>query len=149
MITPYRFVTESLRIENILRPPRETEMNEFDRFMHLEEVTLADLLQFVEIYQPNAKLRNVQGRDVIIGDYIPPAGGPLITGMLDDILDDADDSMGLETPFDIHVRYERLHPFTDCNGRSGRMLWAWHMGMDNAMRLPFLQQFYYQTLKES
>lgn len=48
-----------------------------------------------------------------------------------------------DPPWEVHIAYEMLHPFTDGNGRSGRMLWAWQM---RNFPLDFLHTFYYQTL---
>jgi len=45
--------------------------------------------------------------------------------------------------FEVHLDYEHLHPFTDGNGRSARMLWAWQM---REFPLGFLHTFYYQAL---
>ena len=83
--------------------------------------------------------------NVRVGNHIPPPGGPAIFRRLDELMHVAPTM----SPHALHVLYEDLHPFTDCNGRSGRMLWAW--AMENK-RLPFslgfLHTFYYQTLSE-
>lgn len=58
MFTVYDFVKESNRIEGIRREPTQAEMDEHDRFLMLDEVTLTDLVQFVSVCQPGAVLRD-------------------------------------------------------------------------------------------
>lgn len=140
-----QFVQESNRIEGIHRDPLWNEVYEADRFLHLEEVTVQELEEFVSIYQPGARLRRSPGMNVRVGRHIPPSGGYLIEGILRDLLDDID-AVRVD-PWTAHCRYETLHPFTDCNGRSGRILWAWQMGPEAALDLGFLHAFYYQTLQ--
>lgn len=137
-----QFIAESNRIEGITRPPTAEEILEFERFMQLEAVTVEELQRFVREYQPGAILRDQIGLDVRVARYLPPRGGPLIAEHLEQILTKR------ATPYEQHLAYEALHPFTDGNGRSGRMLWAWRMG-DEALRLGFLHRFYYQTLDAS
>ena len=139
----YEFVKESNLIEGITRPPTDEELDTFAMFVELPVVTLVDLQNFVNVYQPNARLRNYYGADVRVGKHIPPSGGPSIVEDLTELLDTILD----ETPYDAHVAYETLHPFTDCNGRSGRALWAWHMSSTfGPPTLGFLHHFYYQSL---
>lgn len=135
------FIKESNAIEGIHREPTEAEIAEYDRFMALEKVTIGDLKKFVKVYQPDALLRNKYGLDVRVGGYYPPRGDNNMESWLNEILDD----IGIQTAWKIHNRYESLHPFTDGNGRSGRMLWMWQM---REAPLGFLHTFYYQTLSE-
>ena len=142
-----QLVAESLRIEGIHRRPTLGELAEFDRFMALDTVTVQDLIQFVLAYEPGAVLRDRPGSDVIIGGRRPVLGGPDVTTQLDDLLKSinksVDDGVGRSYSYLAHIRYEILHPFSDCNGRSGRMLWFWMM---RDMPLGFLHQWYYFSL---
>lgn len=139
-------IRESNRIERITRDPTPEEIAEYERFMNLTTVSVAELERFVDIYQPGMRLRENPGQDVRIGSYYPPEGGPHIRTKLQALLDDV--NRGRVMPFKAHVRYEKLHPFMDGNGRSGRMLWYWQMeanGYDTS--LGFLHLFYYQSLE--
>lgn len=146
----YDFVRESNRIENIHTEPTAAEELEHDRFMGLSRLRVEDFTQFVSVYQPNARLRTKHGDDVRIGDYFPPRGGMGIVYKLKDICDRANEIPKLLRPeqaWELHVEYEKLHPFTDGNGRSGRALWYWMMQTNGSTKyLGFLRQFYYQTL---
>lgn len=138
------FIEESNRIEGITRPVTSAEAEEFDRFMALPRVSMTDLGQFVSVYQPGGALRSKKGMDVLVGNYVAPPGGMDVLVELTRILDHLNNHR--KTPYEIHVMYERLHPFTDGNGRSGRMIWAWQMGL-SGLKLGFLHRFYYQTLE--
>ena len=137
------FIRESNRIENIHRDPSGAEVEEFDRFLNLDEIKVYELEKFVSIYQKNAVLRRQPGMNVRVGGHIPPPGGPMIEEVLTNLLLDVKGGLG---PWEAHMRYETLHPFSDGNGRSGRMLWAWQMGPFK-LNLGFLHAFYYQTLQ--
>ena len=134
------FVRESNRIEGIYREPTDEEMTEFFRFMDLGRVHIFDLEHFVNVYQPGACLRNRLGRDVRVGGHVPPLGGPGIEQSIAAILAD----IKRNTAYEIHMRFETLHPFTDGNGRCGRMLW---MSQMREAPLGFLHTFYYQALQ--
>ena len=136
------FIRESNRIENIHREPTDEEVAEFLRFMGLPEITISDLEAFINVYQPSAILRDRPGLDVRVGNHYPPGGGAQIRAELQKLLWGAMTTNAWQT----HIQYETLHPFTDGNGRSGRMLWAWQV---RDISLGFLHLFYYQTLGES
>lgn len=135
------FIRESNLIEGINRDPTYEEIIEFERFMKLDEITIDELERFVSVYQPDAKLRITSDLNVAVGDDIKPRGGVGIGYALDTILDNVKEN----TPYKNHVAYEHLHPFTDGNGRSGRMLWMWQV---RSAPLGFLHTFYYQTLTD-
>ncbi len=146
-ITTYQMVAESNRIEGIDRVPYQTETAEHERFMEVETITVEELETFVKVYQPNARLRDRRGLDVMVGRHVPPCGGPEIRSALEVLLRAA--NAGEVDPYAAHIEYENLHPFTDGNGRSGRMLWYWMMRFDPMVRLGFLHCFYYQTLSRA
>lgn len=135
------FIRESNHIEGITREPLPAEIEEFDRFMALEEITLIDLIQFVKVYQPDAVLRDRIGLNVMVGCHVPPMGGPDIKEDLIEILLNVERSWS--SSFKTHCAFETLHPFTDGNGRCGRMLWMWQM---RETPFSFLHHFYYQSL---
>jgi fido (protein-threonine AMPylation protein) len=141
------FVRESNRIEGILRPPRQEEIDTHNWFMSLPKLTVEDVEKFVRVYQPVAVLRDRAGLDVTVGIHVPPTGSPYIREQLTHLLSELPYRW---RPFEAHCQYENLHPFTDCNGRSGRAIWAWHMlRHQGGFPLGFLHTFYYQSLQGS
>lgn len=146
MISDYEFVKESNLIEGITREPTQQELEEHRRFVELSEVSVQDLVKFVSIYQPNARLRDkphIPG--VRVGSHIASPSGPEILKRLEAIVLSANSGSNL---FITHQMYEKLHPFTDGNGRSGRVLWAWQMiKARGCLGLNFLHTWYYQSLE--
>ena len=139
-----RFLRESLRIEGIMRDPTEEEIEATERFLELERVTVEDVVLLVEVYEPAAVLRTQPGLNVRVGDHAAPPGGPEMYYRLMNML------KGLPTadPRRWHRAYEKLHPFSDGNGRSGRALWAWQMVRRREdLALGFLHRWYYATLE--
>jgi len=135
------FIRESNRIEGIYRDPTLAEIDEYHRFLSLPAISVDDMIAFVSVYQPGARLRDKPGLNVYVGNYRPPLGGTAIRETLEQILRGASNH---RDPFAVHVAYETLHPFTDCNGRSGRMLWRFMMP---SAPLGFLHTWYYQSLR--
>jgi fido (protein-threonine AMPylation protein) len=140
----FKFVTESNRIEGIHREPTDDEMSATFDFLNTPFLEIEHLELLVSIYAPRHRLRDRVGLDVRVGNHTPPAGGPEIRFQLADLLRRVRHEQ--ETPWQVHVEYETLHPFTDGNGRSGRALWLWMM--QGEAPLGFLHHFYYQTLAE-
>lgn len=44
-------------------------------------------------------------------------------------------------PFMLHCAFEKIHPFVDGNGRTGRMIWAWHEILAGREIKPILDRF--------
>lgn len=140
------FVRESNKIEGILRDPQPQELEAHDAFLSLQEPSVDNMRDFVAIVQPGAIIRHKSTLNVRVGNHIAPQGGPGIIAGLEGILGLARD----DDPYRIHRQYETLHPFTDGNGRSGRVLWLWMMQrqdqLERALALGFLHAWYYQSL---
>jgi len=137
------FVTESNRIEGIERSPSNVEVDATFAFVNLEEIKIEDIEALVSALQPGAVIREKLGMNVRVGNYFPPEGGPEVRDKLQEILD----MLKIWDAYDTHLVYETLHPFTDGNGRSGRAIWLWQMGVYKAvLKRGFLHTFYYQTL---
>lgn len=137
------FVRESNWIEGILRNPTAAELDAHVALINLTFPNVPDLEMFVATIAPGHKLRDKHGLDVRVGNYIAPRGGPEIRKALGAIVARAHEGLDLCDPWQLHIDYETLHPFTDGNGRSGRALWLWQM---QGAPIGFLHRFYYQTL---
>lgn len=142
------FIRESNRIEGLHHDP-ERDLLAHQRLLD-GPLGIGSVQEFVSAVQPGAELRSRQGLNVRVGRHIAPPGGKAIKDALDNFLSRMQ-TPGCIKPWDAHVEYETLHPFTDGNGRSGRALWLWQMieefNYDGA--LGFLHLFYYQTLDRS
>lgn len=140
-----RFLRESNIIEGIDRVTK-AEIEAAKKFLELKEIKVQDLQDYIKATQPDAVLRDRVGLNVRVGNYRPPAGGSDIREELEGMLANiSNDKFG--TPFESHYAYEGLHPFTDGNGRSGRLLWLWQMiNFEYEPTLSFLHSWYYQSL---
>jgi hypothetical protein len=143
------FVRESNRIEGIHRVPTDEEIKAHRTLIARKRVKVEHVTALVAACQPNAVLRattDIHG--VRVGNHVAPPSGPNIVTELEGLL--ASIAARAARPWNAHVRYETLHPYTDGNGRSGRAIWLWHMTLlgqqRQALALGFLHNFYYQTL---
>lgn len=142
------FVRESNRIEGIVRTPTDYEIAAHQEFFDLPEVRVPEMEEFVKEVAARP-LRDRIGMDVRVGSHCPPPGGPHIRADLSDLLAAvmADEFEG--QPWLAHIAYEKLHPFIDGNGRSGRVLWAWMRLREHRdpFALGFLHAAYYEALE--
>lgn len=142
----FDFMVESNRIEGIDRKPTHGEVLCAQYFLDLQDFVLSDVVVLQASIAPGKLLRDQPGMNVRVADHIAPHGGPSIIIHLENLL--LTIQIPGSDPWMCHCAFEELHPFMDGNGRTGRMLWAWHM--QNAGRdpfaLPFLHRWYYETL---
>ena len=141
---------ESFLIEGINSKPTMEQINGTYEFLSLSIITIYYLEKLTALYEPSARLRSQEGMDVRIGNYYPIAGGEQVVVHLRNLLDQINHKQ--LSSYLAHHEYEKLHPFTDGNGRSGRTLW---LRMENIFfsesglekKFSFLHTWYYQSLQ--
>ncbi len=140
-----KFAEESNKIEGIYHTTPE-HVEALEALVFGESCYVKDIINYVNVIQPDAQLREHPTLNVRVGAHVAPQGGPQIRENLSDIIM-LSEYEGHD-PYTIHQMYENLHPFTDGNGRSGRALWARqmvHIGR-SFWDLGFLHTWYYQSL---
>lgn len=100
--------------------------------------------------EPNQKgqYRDASQTNVFVGSYKPPDWG-FVKPMMDDWIW-IYPHMELN-PWQMHVRFEKVHPFCDANGRTGRMLMWWmevKLGQEPTLFKAENRQEYYLALVE-
>lgn len=140
-----KFIVESNKIEGIVKPLRKEEQDAYMNFLREPKMTIEAIQRLLKVVQPDAKLRDKYGLDVVVGNHIPPKGAPEVRNRLDGLLKLIDDE-GLNL-YQWHRLYQDLHPWTDGNGRSGRAIWLWQK--NGECPIGFLHQWYYDSLREA
>lgn len=90
----------------------------------LTHEVIQQLQKLITLHQIDLKPREkgyYRTIQVYVGSHVLPAP-QLVQGLMDNWLLDF---MQLN-PLDAHIRFEKIHPFVDGNGRTGRMLMWWH-----------------------
>ncbi len=105
------FVRWSNLLSGIHREPNPAEVAAHRGFIAADDLRVENLLMFVHHVQRGAALR----RTGKLPDGTLEQLKPLISAARDDLC----------SPDDLLARFRRLRPFTDANGRSGRVLWLW------------------------
>ena len=136
------FVEESNYIEGYTHKVKADELRAHRQVL-CDGCTHVTLSKFVSLVAPGHALRSREGMNVRVGSHVAPRGGPQVVQSLKDIL--------LHTwagdPFDVHRRYLNLHPFSDGNGRSARVVWLYMMlKLGRPVNRGFMHEWYYQSL---
>lgn len=140
-----RFMLDSNRIEGENRiNPGDIEAAKFAIAAPI--IGLSELLRIHSLlgaYLNKPWVGQLRTINVHVGRFCPVDAGQLQLAMEEFIHD-----LPLMTSWTAHNKFEKIHPFQDLNGRTGRLIWLnkaiWNEGY--SFKIPFLQAYYYQTL---
>lgn len=101
----------------------------------------------------------IGGKTITDASFVPPAPADMHKSLsdLEKFIHARDDYPSLIKAALLHAQFETIHPFTDGNGRTGRMLIAMYIHHAKLLELPVLylssyfkkyQKLYYQKLQE-
>lgn len=145
------FIRESLAIEGVefltLSDDKKANIvRAHERFLYEDPLTIQSLVDFVRYVEPTAELRTKPGQNVVVYAHEAMKGGEQVKRALITLLEqaNADKRPPRVRSFDYYWKYLYLHPFTDCNGRSARVLWA--KLAEGISQDGFLGEFHYQAL---
>lgn len=129
------YIRQSNLIENIDDPAYDKQSmvawNYLKKQKHLDRNIICGLQKRVTLLQddlmPHQRgyTRSMSKVSVYVGGKVAPAWW-LVDGLLDNWVFDMEEHRKTIDPIEMHIRYEKIHPFCDGNGRSGRMLLWWH-----------------------
>ncbi len=140
------FIQQSNAIEGIDFYNHGDQRHVYNDFLARSLITIEALTDFATQIEPGVQLRDKIGLNVTVGNHTPLPGGVTLMSVFHELLDDVREKIVM--PWRAHCRFLTLHPFTDCNGRTARVLWLWMMNIDGYEPLNgFLQEWYYQTLE--
>lgn len=150
------FMRESNAIEGEMESPQIGRVNPGDiKALHylfsakcspnkIEPKTIKQLHKILGAYLKKDWVGKWRDRQVYIGKHTPPSPEEVPK-----LMREYCKNFGDMNAWEAHNRYEEIHPFTDLNGRTGRLLWLLK-AVDEGYRftIPFLRMYYYQTLEQ-
>jgi hypothetical protein len=147
------FIHESYAIEKMdfnkfNEQDRYDAIRAHERFLDDSLLSVAGLVDFVGLCQPDARPRfSTDVPNVSVAGHMAMQSGEGVEQALLALIHAAnnDKRPSRVRSFDYYWRYLHLHPFTDCNGRSARVLWL-RIGGFPAGERTFLQEYHYQSL---
>lgn len=97
------------------------EMNKWSKYP-----TISDINRIANMIEPQ-NMGTTRVVNVRVGNSIPPSWEKVPK-----LLDDLFFKMGEFTPDEFYVEFQKIHPFVDGNGRTGKILHNWLLGtLDN------------------
>lgn len=135
----------------------------WDGFNGLKKRELLTTNLFIKIFQKikqtDAEIRNTPGTQLVDAAsgkviYTPPEGEPLLRSLLKNLEDyihnSSDEIDPLIKSAVIHYQFESIHPFTDGNGRTGRIILILYYVLSSLLDLPilYLSRYIIETKSE-